>query len=232
MIRRFALILALLATSAAQAADKPKYSSYPKGAKPRAAIPPPAPQPLPDLVRVAMVTELGTIELELDHKRAPVTTANFMRYVQLKRFDGIVFYRSMHVAWGQQPNGLVQAGLQNHPQKILKPIAHEPTSLTGLSHTRGTISMARYAPGTATADFSIMLGDMTGLDANPKSDNPEFQAGFAAFGKVVSGMDVVERIWGAPRSASKGEGVMKGQMLDPVVKVLTVRRVEVPAAAQ
>lgn len=92
--------------------------------------------------------------------------------------------------------------------------------------------MARYAPGTATADFSIMLGDMTGLDANPKSDNPEFQAGFAAFGKVVSGMDVVERIWGAPRSASKGEGVMKGQMLDPVVKVLTVRRVEVPAAAQ
>ena len=232
MIRRFALILALLSASAAQAADKPRYNSYPKGPKPKTAAPVPAPQPLPDLVRVAMVTELGTIELELDHKRAPITVENFMRYVQLKRFDGIVFYRSMHIAWGEQPNGLVQAGLQNHPQKILKPIAHEPTSQTGLSHTRGAISMARYAPGTATADFSIMLGDMTGLDADPKSDNPEFQAGFAAFGKVVAGMDVVERIWGAPRSATKGEGVMKGQMLDPVVRVLTVRRVEAPAAAQ
>ncbi len=231
MIRRFALILALLSASAAQAADKPKYNSYPKGAKPRAAAPAPAPQPLPDLVRVAMVTELGTIELELDHKRAPVTVENFMRYVQLRRFDGIVFYRSMHVAWGDQPNGLVQAGLQNHPQKILKPIAHEPTSQTGLSHTRGAISMARYAPGTATADFSIMLGDMTGLDADPKSDNPEFQAGFAAFGKVVSGMDVVQKIWDAPRSPTKGDGVMKGQMLDPTVKVLTVRRVEEAAAA-
>ncbi len=232
MIRRFAplaLALALILGSAAQAATKPGYSGYPKGAKPRAAAPLPAPQPLPDLVRVAMVTELGTIELELDHKRAPVTVQNFMRYVQLRRFDGIVFYRAMHVAWGDQPNGLVQAGLQNHPQKILKPIAHEPTSQTGLSHTRGAISMARYAPGTATADFSIMLGDMTGLDANPKSDNPEFQAGFAAFGKVVSGMDVVEKIWGAPRSATKGEGVMKGQMLDPTIKVLTVRRVEAAA---
>lgn len=231
MIRRFAplaLSLAVLLASAAQAADKPRYNSYPRGAKPRAAAPAPAPQPLPDLVRVAMVTELGTIELELDHKRAPLTTENFMAYVALKRFDGIVFYRSMHLAWGEQPTGLVQAGLQNHPQKIMKPIAHEPTSQTGLSHTPGTISMARYAPGTATADFSIMLNGMTGLDADPKSANPDLQAGFAAFGKVTSGMDVVRAIWDAPRSPTKGEGVMKGQMIDPTIKVLTVRRIADP----
>ena len=69
----------------------------------------------PDLVKVAMVTEHGTIELELDHKHAPLTTENFVRYVDSRRFDGAVFYRVMRLKWGEQPNGLVQAGLQgNH----------------------------------------------------------------------------------------------------------------------
>lgn len=191
---------------------------------PRKPAPPPVAAPLGDLVRVTMVTELGPIELELDHVHAPLTVENFVRYVDSRRYDGMVFYRAMHLAWGDQPNGLIQSGLRGDPRKIFKPVAHEPTSQTGLSHKAGALSMARLAPGTATADFSIMLSDLTGLDADPKSDNPDVQAGYAVFGRVVSGMEVVRKIWDAPLSPTLGEGVMKGQMLAPPVKVLTVRR--------
>ena len=192
--------------------------------------PPPAPLVLPDTVRVAMVTELGTIEIDLDHKRAPVTVENFVRYVDARKFDGIAFYRAMRLTWGTQPNGLIQAGLQGHPLKVFKPIAHEPTSATGIRHTAGAISMARYAPGTATADFSILLSDLAGLDADPASANPELQAGYAAFGHVSSGMDVVRRIFDSPLSPTAGEGPLKGQMLTPPVSVISVRRVAVTPA--
>ncbi|QGN55779.1 peptidylprolyl isomerase [Novosphingobium sp. Gsoil 351] len=223
MNRRFALIAIPLLFAL------PAYAAAPKAKpKPRAAAPAPPP-PLGDSVRVAMVTELGTIELELDHKHAPVTVANFVRYVDLKRFDGIAFYRSMKLTWGQQPNGLIQAGLQGNPLKVMKPIAHEPTSTTGILHKAGAISMARNAPGTATADWSILLSDLTSLDADPKSPDPEAQAGYAAFGHVVSGMDVARKIWDAPLSPTAGEGALKGQMLAPPVKILTVRRVALPA---
>jgi peptidyl-prolyl cis-trans isomerase A (cyclophilin A) len=190
-----------------------------------AAAPPPKPAPVPDSVRVTIATDVGSIVLELDGKHAPVTTGNFLRYADEKRFDGITFYRSMHLAWGDQPNGLIQGGTQNDPKRTLPPIAHEPTSVTGIKHKAGAISMARYAPGTASGDFSIMLADMPSLDADPSSANPEIAAGFAAFGHVVEGMDVVRQIWDAPRSTTKGVGVMKGQMLEPPVRIITVRRV-------
>ena len=154
-----------------------------------------------------------------------------MRYVDARRFDGMNFYRAMHLAWGDQPNGLVQAGLQGDPHKLFKPVPHEPTNVTGIHHTAGAISMARLAPGTATADFSLLLSDMTGLDADPTSPNPELQAGYAAFGHVVSGMEVMRKIWDSPLSPTKGTGFLKGQMLDPPIKVLTVRRVPIPAPA-
>lgn len=214
MNRRLALAALALALTAA--------------APPRRAVPPPA--PLPDVVRVAMVTELGKIELDLDAKHAPVTTRNFLRYATERRFDGIVFYRAMRLSWGEQPNGLIQTGTRGDPRRELPPIAHEPTSQTGVLHKAGAISMARWAPGTARGDFSILLSDMPGLDADPASSNPELQAGFAAFGHVVSGMDVVRKIWDQPLSATAGEGVMKGQMLERPVKVLTVRRVVSPPA--
>lgn len=222
MNRRFALLaLAAFALSATPAdAAKPK--------KPAAKAKAPAPAPLGDTVRVALVTALGTIEIDLDHKHAPITVENFVRYVDAKKFDGMPFYRAMRLNWGTQPNGLIQAGLQAHPLKVFKPIAHEPTTMTGILHKAGTISMARYAPGTAMADFSILLSDLPSLDADPKSPNPDTQAGFAAFGHVVSGMDVVKKIWDAPLSPTKGEGPLKGQMLEPPVKVLTVRRVALP----
>lgn len=222
---RFAL-LALPALALLTAAAPPRGKAHP-----HAAPKPPVAAPLGDTVRVAMVTTLGTIELELDHKHAPITTENFVHYVDTKRFDGMNFYRAMHLPWGEQPNGLIQAGLQGNPLKVFKPIAHEPTTLTGLSHKAGTISMARHAPGTADADFSIMLSDLTSLDADPNSPNPETQAGFAAFGHVVSGMDVVRKIWDSPVSPDKGEGPLKGQMLDPPVRILTVRRVPTPTPA-
>jgi peptidyl-prolyl cis-trans isomerase A (cyclophilin A) len=183
--------------------------------------------PLPDTVRVILTTEKGAITLDLDAKHAPITVANFVRYVDLRRFDGITFYRAMHLAWGTPPNGLIQAG-QRDPRLRLPPIAHEPTSATGLLHKAGALSMARNAPGTAVADFSILLSDMPGLDADPKATDPEAQAGYAVFGQVVSGMDVVRQIWDAPRSPTLGQGVMKGQMLDPPVRVVTARRVPIP----
>lgn len=191
---------------------------------------PPPPPPLGDTVLVEIVTELGTIVVELDHKRAPITVKNFMRYVDSGRYNGMLFYRAMHLSWGKQPNGLIQGGLADFPAKLLPPIAHEPTTVTGLTHVRGTLSMARGAPGTARSDFTIMIGDLTGLDANPKAADPNDQAGYAAFGKVITGMDVAMKIWESPRSASEGKGALKGEMLSPRIKVRTVRRAPVPQA--
>ena len=106
---------------------------------------------------------------------------------------------------------------------MYKPIAHEPTSATGLKHVAGTISMARLAPGTATAGFFILTTDIPGFDAGGYGGDPD---GFAAFGHVVEGMDVVNKIFASPKSPTKGEGVMKGQMLDPPVKIIKVERVK------
>ncbi len=221
MKRRFvlsALPAALIALTGATAPKK-KAKTAPK------APPPPPPPPLGDTVQVELVTEMGSIVVELNHKAAPITVKNFMRYVDSGRYDGMVFYRAMHLPWGTEPNGLLQGGLNDFPLKLLPPIPHEPTSVTGLSHKAGTLSMARNAPGTARADFSILLSDLTSYDADPKSSNPDAQLGYAAFGHVVSGMDVVRKIYDSPRSPTKGEGVMKGQMLEPKVKVLKARRV-------
>jgi peptidyl-prolyl cis-trans isomerase A (cyclophilin A) len=183
-----------------------------------------------DDIYVAIETTAGTILVDLEETRAPLSTANFLKYVDAERLDGTAFYRSMHLDWGTPPNGLIQGGIAANPELTFEPVAHEPTSETGVLHKRGTISLARYAPGTATADFSIMVSDMPGLDAQPESDDAEARAGFAAFGHVVEGMDVVMAIWNMPRSATKGEGALKGQMIENPVKILTVRRAEPPVA--
>jgi peptidyl-prolyl cis-trans isomerase A (cyclophilin A) len=217
MTRRF--VLAALALFAAGTVSAAPPKPAPKPAKP------PVVQPLPDTVRVAMTTELGTITLDLDGKHAPVSTRNFLNYVDGKRLDGIVFYRVMRLPWGDQPNGLVQAGLRGDPKRILPPIAHESTTQTGLKHVTGAISMARLGVGTATADFSILISDIPGLDAGENPNDPE---GYAVFGKVVEGLDVARKIYDVPLSPTAGSGVLKGQMIEKPVKVLTVRRVKVP----
>ena len=175
----------------------------------------------PTAVAVRMDTSEGTIVLALDAARAPVTTTNFLRYVDQKRFDGTTFYRALKVA-GWPDLGFIQGGTRNDPKRVLPPISHEPTTKTGLSHQAGTISMARYALGSANGDFFITLGAMPSMDAQESGEGDI--AGFAAFGQVTEGMDVVRRILAAPTSPTEGEGVMKGQMLSPVVTISTVRR--------
>lgn len=190
------------------------------------APPAPAPAPAPSApapVRVTITTTAGPIVAELDRARAPISTANFLRYVDAKRFDGIAFFRSMKLPWNA---GVIQTGVRD-PKKLYPPVAHEPTNVTGLSHVEGVLSLARREPGTAQGDWSITIGDMTGLDAKPGGTGDT--AGYAVFGRVVEGMDVVKRIWSGPTDPDAGEGVMKGQMLAPPVRILTVRRVTAAA---
>lgn len=177
---------------------------------------------------VILTTEMGEIVIALETERAPVTAANFLRYVDEKRLDGTVFYRAMRLDWGEQPNGLIQGGTQYDPKRILPPIAHESTAETGVKHTLGAISMARNEPGSATGDFSIMVSPQPGLDANPASEDENFRQGYAAFGQVTRGMEVVRAIFDAPVDPEKGEGWMKGQMLAQPVKILTARRAATP----
>jgi peptidyl-prolyl cis-trans isomerase A (cyclophilin A) len=176
--------------------------------------------------RVKMHTPQGDITIELYADKAPITVKNFLHYVDTKRLDGATFYRSSTPPGDKTFDyGILQGGLQGDPKKVFPPIAHESTAKTGLSHTDGTISMTRYAPGTATADFSICVGDQTYLDATPKDP------GYAAFGRVVEGMDVVKKLLAEPRDPNKGVGVMKGEMLAKPVPILTVRRVAATEAA-
>ena len=165
-----------------------------------------------------METTLGRIVVELD-PRAPVTTANFLPYVDGDRFDGETFYRAMKIGDG----GLVQGGIRSDGRKLLPPIAHEPTSQTGLKNVAGAIVMANAGAGTATSDFFILVSDQPAFDAgDPQGDS----TGFAVFGRVVEGMDVVKRILVSPVSATKGEGVMQGQMLEPEVTITKASRVD------
>ncbi len=186
-----------------------------------AQTPPPASSaPLP---RVAIETTKGRIVVELDVVRAPVTARNFLRYVDNRRYDGQHFYRAMP---GGEGRGLIQGGIRDG-RLLFPPIAHEPTSQTGLSHVEGALSAPRLAPGTAQAEFTIMLGSMTYLDAGPESGSGD-QLGYAVFGRVVEGMDVVRAIFASPVSATDGEGHMRGQMLSPRIRIVTARRL--PAA--
>ncbi len=201
--------------SAARSKAKPAVT---KVAEP--AIPPVCPLPGGE-IPVRLATSLGTVDVALDAKRAPVSTANFLAYTDSRKYDGASFYRVMKMPGDAAATpGLVQAG-QRTPGMILPPIAHEPTTQTGLSHVTGAISMARLAPGTATSDFFIMTSDMKGLDADPAraGDN----AGYAVFGHVTSGMEIVRQIYGLPIDPAKGP--MVGQMIAEPVKITSARRI-------
>lgn len=174
--------------------------------------------PTPAPVRVALETSAGRVVIEADTVRAPITAGNFLRYVDARRLDGMEFYRAMKTGPGA---GLIQGGVRD-ARKLYPPIAHEATSQTGLSHVDGAVSVPRFAPGTAQGDFTIMVGDQLYLDAGPNSGGD--QLGYAVFGRVVEGMEVVRRILEAPTSPTEGEGVMRGQMLDPRVRIVTARR--------
>lgn len=221
MIRFLALFTLLFAPLPAFARDAP-----PPLIDSAAPIPLVAPAPPPPLQRkfatvgVVLVTSEGPITLELEKERAPLTTANFLQYVDQKRLDGTSFYRAVKVRGNEL--GLVQGGVGQDAKRLLPPVAHEPTTRTGLAHGDGSISMARLAPGSARGDFFITIGPLTTLDANPEASGDNL--GFAVFGRVVDGMEVVHRILASPIDPAAGEGVMKGQLLAQPVKILTARR--------
>jgi peptidyl-prolyl cis-trans isomerase A (cyclophilin A) len=211
-------LLIALATLAAPAFAQAPAPASALAPAPAAAV---TPAPKPATVKVTLTTSEGPILIEVETQRAPITAGNFLRYVDQKRMDNTSFYRASKV-----PNmpelGLVQGGVRYDPKKVLPPIRHEPTTQTGLKHTDGTISMGRNTPGTAAGDFFIIVGDMPYMDADPSQ--PGDNAGYAAFGHVVEGMDLVKRIMAAPISPTAGEGIMKGEMLAQPVKILTARR--------
>jgi peptidyl-prolyl cis-trans isomerase A (cyclophilin A) len=171
----------------------------------------------PKPVRVLIETDKGDIEVELDAAKAPNTVANFLKYVDGKHYDGGRFHRT--VTPNNQPDNkvkieVIQAGVKPDKAKDdFPPIKLERTKDTGLSHKDGTISMARDGPDTATGDFFICIGDQPELDFGGKR-NPDGQ-GFAAFGKVTKGMDVVKKI---QMSAAKE------QSLEPPVTIKKVVR--------
>jgi len=171
----------------------------------------------PVLAQVVLETSVGDIVMALDSK-APITSANFLRYVDEGRLDGTDFYRSMVISPG---TGLVQGGTANQPDRVLAPIAHEATDVSGLTHRDGAVSMARNEPGSATGDFFIIVGDVSSLDANRMSAG---DPGFAVFGHITQGMEIVRVILASPTSPTQGEGFLRGQMLDPPIRILSVRR--------
>jgi peptidyl-prolyl cis-trans isomerase A (cyclophilin A) len=176
-----------------------------------------APAAKDDVVPVAIDTSAGRIVVALDRRRAPVTTANFLKYVDAHRYDGESFYRAMKFG---AAGGLIQGGIRSDARKLYPPIAHEPTSQTGIKNVAGAIAMANAGPGTARGDFFIMTTDVPSFDSTPD------QPGFAAFGHVVEGMDVVKAILASPASPTKGDGPMKGQILEPPVRIIRASRVK------
>lgn len=172
----------------------------------------------PGIVRVRLETSAGAITLALDTRRAPATTANFLAYVDDGRFDGTSFYRSARRK--SDPRfGFVQGGIQTDSRRILPPFPLEPTSQTGIRHLDGTISMARHDdPKSAGGNYFITVGPIPTLDANAKS------RGYAAFGRVIGGMDTVKRILASPTGG--GSDAMRGQMLAPPIRVLRAVRLD------
>jgi peptidyl-prolyl cis-trans isomerase A (cyclophilin A) len=178
-----------------------------------AAMDVPAPAPA---VPLRIETELGPIIVELYPDKAPLSCANFLRYVDAGLYDGTTFFRTVTMA--NQPTDalrieVIQGG-DMADERAFPPIAHESTQQTGLHHRDGAVSMARAAPGTASCSFFICIGDQPALDFGGRR-NPDGQ-GFAAFGQVTAGMEVVRAIHGRP---------CRGQALEPPVKIVTIRRV-------
>ena len=171
------------------------------------------------VIPISMETELGSIQMVLYPDRAPITVSNFLMYVDENRYKDFHFYRVVHME--NQPDNdvkieVIQGGLgfDKHPME-LPTILHETTDKTGIRHLNGTLSMARLEPGTASSEIFICINDQPELDFGGKR-NPDGQ-GFAAFGKVISGMDVVRKIQLLPET---------NQILDKVVKVNSIQRNE------
>ena len=186
----------------------------------------PTPPDEPSSPRAIIETELGDIVVELNPHAAPITVANFIMHVEAGVYDGGAFYRAVrddNERPDVEPMNLVQGGHGLQALEGAQGITHEPTTLTGLTHSRAAISMGRFEVGTAATEFFIMVNDYPGLDAGPGTRNPD-EAGYAVFGLVVDGMDVVEAIWGQPTSlANAPEDYQHPQYMDAPVTIERVR---------
>ena len=177
-------------------------------------------------VRVRVQTELGDIVLELDPVKAPVTTANFLKYVDGGHYDGGTFHRT--VKMDNQPESpikieVIQAGVNpDRAKEGFPPIALERTNVTGILHKDGVVSMARGTPDSASSGWFICINDQPSLDFGGQR-NPDGQ-GFGAFGHVVTGMDVVRKIQGAPSSSNRTSNT-EAQKLTPPIKIVKVARI-------
>lgn len=170
--------------------------------------------------RVAIKTGRGTIVVELESQKAPLTSANFLRYVDAQTYDGGTFYRAARTE-GRVKDGTI-VGAPPAKARPFPPIRHESTTKTGLRHLNGTLSLGRFAPGTATNNFFICVGDQPYLDANPGA--PGDNLGYAAFGRVISGMAVVEKILSLPTNGETKFADQRGQWLKPPVTIVSMRR--------
>lgn len=167
---------------------------------------------------IIIKTNLGNVEAELYPDKAPKTVAAFLSYVDSGFYKNSSFYRVLFIeAMASDYNtGIIQGGIwqSNNKKAIVLPgIVHEPPKQTGLSHTTGTLSLARSTPGTANSEFFICVGDQTGYDSS-KNYNPD-GLGFAAFGRVISGMDIVRQIHKQPAN---------GQSFTRPITILNIER--------
>ncbi len=172
---------------------------------------------------VALRTSQGDIIIELYSDKAPITANNFLRHLDEGFYDGSSFYRTVTI---KNDNGtpkieVIQGGIGDRI-KPFSAIKHESTDITGLSHIDGTISMSRYEVDTATSDFFICIGEQKGLDFGGTRNKDGL--GFSAFGRVISGMDIVRKINSLP-SEKKTENIyVQGQMLDNPVVIYKAER--------
>lgn len=170
-------------------------------------------------IKVEIETSLGKIVVDLYEKLAPITAANFLRYVDEKRLDGASFFRLLtpeNQADKECKIHVIQGGLKDESASLLPPITHENTQMTGCTHKNGTLSMARKAVGTATGSFFICIGAQPELDF--AGDRQADGQGFAAFGQVVEGMNIALNIWQCGGS---------DEVVNEEIQILSARRLSV-----
>lgn len=167
---------------------------------------------------VVVKVPYGEIEIALFPQQAPQTVASFLRYVDSGYYENAHFYRILSLdnqPMGSNASELIQGGLWANPgsEKKLPGIPHESTAKSGLTHKNGAVSLARQEPGTGTTEFFICLGDQPGFDFGG-ANNPDGQ-GYAVFGQVIKGMDLVKKIYRQPEN---------NQYFEPPVKIWQIRR--------
>ena len=191
-------------------------------------------QPEERPVAVVLETDLGEIEVRVYPDRAPISASNFLAWVEGGHYEGATIYRVTRSDNTTGPGAIevVQGGLLGEELRSgaptspstgpIPPIAHETTDTTGMPNERGTIAYARLEPGTADSEFFVNIADNPALDTGNTMRQPDGQ-GYATFGRVVRGMEILEEIQGLPTITDAGSEVLRGQMLEQAVPIRHAR---------